>query len=216
MVWWLQLLGCTGTVTYPGSPTRDLFPFDCERHWEFISTDTSLPYKLIAESNLEPEKDSEGDNVYTVVYTKQCQSAGAECVPGDVVRKVQFSSPDGDGVSIHGYAEGGGPIVPLEPPVELTLKEQKKGEVVETESGGLAWEATLVAIEACPVKLTVDWTDCYRFDLVVPADETLGEPIAGSYWAIGGQGIVALELVGETGRWELSSEDHQGDCNGQW
>jgi hypothetical protein len=227
-MWALALAACVGQGPgYPGIATYDLFPFDCERTWEFISTDTTVPYKLVAISDTPPEP--KGDtNVYTLEYAADCFGAGCEYAELEVLRKLQWSSTIGDGVFIHGYAVGEGAIQKFDPPLQLATEYMRKavdpeapasGEFAETITGGATWTSVLVDIEACPVKMAVDWNECYKF--VLTTDGGDGVPVAGTYWAIAGQGVVAMEIAGDTGQWQLSSQtaeasEDMGECLGEW
>lgn len=223
------LLGCPGPgPILSGVVTYELFPFDCARTWEFTSTDTSLAYKLVATSDTPPETLQDGTNVYTVQYATDCLGSDPECVDGEVIRKIQWSSTVGDGVYLHGYAIGDGAITKFDPPLQLALENMTKvvdpenpgpTEFAETITNGATWTSVLAEIEACPVKMSVDWDECYRFDVTTDGGD--GAPIAGSWWAIGGQGVVAFEVAGDTGAWQTSSvkaveSDDMGACDGDW
>lgn len=223
------LAGCPAPgPSFPGASTYELFPYDCERTWEFTSTDTALAYKLVAVSDTPPDTLEDGTNVYTLRYVKQCLGADPTCVDGDVVRKIQWSSRIGRGVFVHGYAEGDGAVTPFEPPLQIALANMKKaldpenpttGEFAETVTNGATWTSVLLTIEACPVDMAVDWDECYVFE--VSTDGGDGAPLAGTWWAIGGQGVVAFDVAGDTGQWRASStaavpSDEMGDCDGDW
>jgi hypothetical protein len=228
-MWALAILaGCPANgPLYSGVQTHELFPFDCERTWEYTSTDTTLAYKLVALSDTPPEKDG-ALNVYTLRYTSECFGADPECVDGEVLRKIQWSSTTGEGVLIHGFALGEGAITKLDPPVQLGLASMEKaldpeapgpGSFAETTTGGATWTSVMVEIESCPVRMSVDWDDCYVFELSTDGGD--GIPLAGTYWAIGGQGVVAFEVAGDTGQWQASStsadeSEDMGACDGEW
>ncbi|MEQ1508069.1 MAG: hypothetical protein ABMB14_37920 [Myxococcota bacterium] len=206
--------GCGGDYgpQFNGSPVWQMFPFDGERTWDYINTDTTLPHKLIGTSVLEPEVIG-GVNVYTVQYVKECVGADPACVEGELVRKIRWSSTVSDGVFIHGYDIGAG-IVDLVPPVQVTEDTMERGDVLETESGGIVWSSTMNGIEQCPIKMTADWPECGSF--TIAADVGDGYPVAGDLWATKGNGIAAMQLATETGQWQLSDVDCQGDCDGKW
>jgi hypothetical protein len=222
------LVGCPTQPLYPGVVTYELFPFDCERTWEFTSTDTTLAYKLAAVSDTPPEPTGDGTNVYTLRYVTQCLGADPDCVDGDVDRKIQWSSTVGDGVHVHGFALGDEAITKFDPPMQLALENMKKaldpenpgpGEFAETITNGATWRSVLTAIEACPVKMAVDWDECYRFEVTTDGGD--GIPVAGTWWAIAGQGVVAFEVAGDSGQWQASFTDQveseeMGACDGTW
>lgn len=227
-MWALALIGCPGPAPgYPGVATYELFPFDCERTWEFTSTDTTVPYKLVAVSDTPPEAVAD-TNVYTVRYSADCFGASCAYADGEVLRKIQWSSTISDGVHIHGFALGEGAIQKFDPPIQLATEYMKKvvdpenpgpNEFAETVTGGATWTSVLTAIEHCPVAMSVDWDECYRFELSTDGGD--GVPVAGTYWAIGGQGVVAMEVAGDSGQWQASAteaveSDEMGACQGDW
>lgn len=213
----LVLLGaCQGyPPTFDGSPVWSMFPFDGERSWTYISTDQTLAYKLVAWSSGEPELKG-GKNIYTVEYSTNCFGADPECVEGEILRKVKWSSDVSDGVFIHAYALGSDAFTDLDPPVQLTPDDMKKGDVIETTSNGATWSSTMNGISECPVSLSAAWDECGEFALTTDAGD--GYPIAGTYWATVSNGTAALELATETGVWQLSDLDCQTDvdCDGSW
>jgi hypothetical protein len=212
----LMLGACKGyPPSFSGSPVWQMFPFDGERTWTYISTDTTLPYKLVAHSTGEPEVVG-GDNVYTIEYTSSCFGADPSCIDGEVLRRVKWSSNVTDGVFVHAWAEGDDAFVDLEPPIHVTLDDMKRGETLETTTAGAVWTSTMSGIEECPIALSAAWDECGRFEVSV--EGTDGYPVAGAYWATVGNGIAAMELATETGVWQLSDLDCQteNDCDGTW
>ncbi|MCB9687637.1 MAG: hypothetical protein H6738_11625 [Alphaproteobacteria bacterium] len=211
------LAGCDGgnNFTFSGSPVWETFPFDGERTWEFLSTDTSLAYKLIATSDQEPQV-KDGANVYVVDYWTHCVGADPDCVEGESLRRIQWSSTVTDGVRIHGYAVGSGAINELSPPIHVATDVMKKEEVLTTATGGATWSSTLVGLENCPIKITADWDNCNVFEIT--SDTGDGYPIAGKYWTVGGNGFAAMEIVTDSGQWQLSdaSCEPADECDGTW
>jgi hypothetical protein len=217
---WLGLLaGCQGTVIrdsfwFP----HEWFPFDCERTWVFTSTDPTVPYRMVASSH-EPPQVVDGTAIYTVVYTTQCLTTDDTCRDGEVVREIRWSSTEARGVLIHGYTSGEGLPVAFQPPLQLLTDNSNAGASVETVIGAATWTSVFEDIEPCPVLLPVEWTDCLR--LSVSTDDGDGAPLAGTWWAIGGPGVVAFEVAGDSGQWQLS-ETHavesevMGSCDGEW
>src|SRR5687768_10557240 len=86
------------------------FPFDGERTWEFLSTDTTLPYALYVTSSDKPEV-VDGSNVYPVTAETDCRAAG-DC-EDEILWSIRWSSDTTSGVRIHGWTVGD------EDPVEL-------------------------------------------------------------------------------------------------
>lgn len=207
------LLACAGnSPTYIGSVVWDTFPFDGERTWEFTSSDTTLTYKLVATSDQEPEA-VDGVNRYVVDYWTRCLGADEECVDGESLRTIQWSSDVSGGVFVHGYSEGGGAFAQLTPPLHVAKDVMKRDEVLETVTGGATWTSTMVGEDTCPVLLADDW-NCVIFDIA--SDTGDGYPLAGRYWTVKGTGFSAMEIATETGQWQLSSTECEGDCDGEW
>lgn len=205
--------GCGGyNQEFGGSPVWQMFPFDGERTWDYISTDTALPYKTIVTSVDEPEVVG-GTNVYALTYVTECFGASETCVDGTVIRRMQWSSTVSDGVFIYSYDSGDG-YVELDPPLHFAEDSAKKGDAIVTETAGATWTSTMQGIEACPIRLTADWPECGLFEVTVDVGE--GYPLVGKYWATKGNGIAAFELATEAGQWQLSDIDCQGECDGKW
>lgn len=212
----LSVLACDGnTVEYNGSTVWKNFPFDGNRTWEFLSTDTSLSYKLVATSDQEPEV-HDGVNVYLVDYWTHCVGADESCVEGESLRKIQWSSDITNGVMIHGYSEGNGPLNELSPPILVTPDVAKRGDFEETTTGGATWTSTFSSIESCPVKLTANWDSCTLFEITTDTGD--GYPLAGKYWTVGGNGFAAMEIVTDSGQWQLSDStcEPADECDGRW
>lgn len=210
----ILLGGCDGNqYSFSGEPVWELFPFDGQRTWDYISTDESLSYKLIAQSLNEPEQ-KDGSNVYTVDYSTECVAADADCVDGEILRKIQWSSDIDDGVFIHGFAVGSDPITELSPPLQISKEVAKRDDFVETSTGGAMWTATHMGTEVCPIRMNAAWDECTRIEIAVDAGD--GYPIAGSWWATKGNGVAAMEIATETGQWQISDVACEGECDGTW
>lgn len=212
---WLGLMGCKppGIILQP-TDLWDMFPFDGQRTWEYQSTNVDLPYKLIATSNLEPDKKG-NINIYTVQYWTECVGADPECVDGEVLYQIKWSSTVTDGTQIHAYDVGNG-FIELDPPLLLAPEEgMLRDDVVETETGGQLWTSTYKGIQSCPIAMTAEWDQCAVLEVVTEGD---GAPIAGTYWVTRGNGTAALELAHEEGQWQLASIDCEPleDCDGTW
>jgi hypothetical protein len=209
----LVLTGCPSSQPIlGGTPVWEMLPFDGQRTWEYTSTDLELPYRLVASSVLEPEK--KGDkNIYSVEYWTDCAGADPECVTGEVLRRVKWSSDVLDGIFIHAYDDGNG-YIDLDPPLHFAEKEMLRDEAVETETAGALWTSTFRGIEECPIKLTASWPECGKMELTVSDGD--GYPLAGSYWLTAGNGTASLQLATEEGQWQLSSVDCEGECDGTW
>ncbi len=207
------LAGCTGDnpYTFSGLVTYELFPFDGDRVWEYINTDETLPYKLIA-TTVGSESQG-GRNVYAVQYAKECVANDPDCVDGDVLRTVRWSSTSSDGVHLWGYTMGS-TTVEFDPPVQLTLSTMKRDDVVTTTTGGADWTSTMVGTDVCPIAFTGNWDECIVLRLETTAAD--GYPLTGTYYAAARNNLAAIELDGDSGRWELSDFDCSGECDGSW
>lgn len=215
MLFALALFGCGGPgYTYGGSEVWQLFPFDGTRTWEYISTDTSLSYKLLVTSIGEAEA-IDGTNVYTLDYTTECVAADPDCVDGEILWKLRWSSDPTDGVLIHAFDVGAG-MQDIVPPMQMTFDTMKKGEVAETTTGGANWTSTMLGTESCPIAMAANWEECGLFEVAVDAGD--GFPMAGKWWATKGNGVAAMELATQTGRWELSDLACEPieECDGNW
>lgn len=212
----VALTACDGPqVEFRGTKMQQLFPFDGLRTWEYISTDESVPHKLVGRMrSMEPEV-MEGMNVYTVDYTKFCLANDPGCVDGDPVRTVKWASDEIKGVYIMEWSEGGGSAVTFEPPLMFADVEMKRDDTIETETGGAVWRLALDGFEECPVRMQVDWPECARLSLTADGG-TGGQGLAGQYWAARGQNLVAMQIEGEGGTWELSKVTCEEDCDGNW
>ena len=64
--------------------------------------------------------------------------------------------------------------------------------------------------------MSVEWNECGRFE--VATDAVSGFPIAGTWWATVSHGITGIELLGDTGLWQLSDVSCEApeDCDGSW
>ena len=218
----LPLLAACGSPQEPESaptPVWDNFPFDGSRTWEFVNTDATVPYKLVAHSDGIPDEAFEGHNVYPVTYSTDCVTGDCE---DELLRTIWWSSDIVDGVLIHAYEEGSWSPT-YEPPLRLSPPDSTFDTPIETITDGFEWTSRLEAFEHCPVHMNTDWgPDCARFVVEDGDDEAwTNEGLTGTWWAIKGVGVVAFELEGETGRWQLSgfecepTEDDE-ECVGVW
>lgn len=208
------LAGCgQNQFDYPGQSVWELFPFDGQRTWDYVSTDASLAYKMIATSLNEPEP-MDGRNVYTVDYAKECVGTDPDCIDGDLLRRIQWSSDSSGGVFVHGFAVGSAEITALSPPLQVALDPHERAEFVETETGGATWTSTLLGNEPCPIRMNANWDECAKLEITVDAGD--GYPIAGLWWATLGHGVAAMEIATETGQWQASDVLCEGECDGTW
>ena len=209
------LSGCTGNsnYSYSGFSMTEYFEFDGERTWEFVSQDTDLAYLLIGDLLQETGEANNGDSiVYTIEFTKDCVGTDATCVDKEFVRSVDWSCDDTHGTQIHHYLMADGDEKTFDPPLGITDAKMKKEDYVETAVDGTTWRSTFVSIEECPVQWNVDWNECIRLEVDDGVgDLTTGSPVSGIYWVITGFNVVAMELPGETDRWELLKHHYTPD-----
>lgn len=196
----LVLAACDNPVSYSGYLMAPYFPFDGERTWEFASTDTSLEYRLIATLDSEFEQGMGGSvSVYTVSYERKCANDAGSCTDG-WVRDIRWSSNGGEGILIWGYEDGSGSVA-FDPPVMLADAEMLADQTVTTTTGGATWTSTFHGLDTCPVTWTSEWgARCTHFDL---DDGGANHAIAGEYWAITQYNVVAFQLAGDSGVWQL-------------
>ncbi|MEQ1570963.1 MAG: hypothetical protein ABMA64_35365 [Myxococcota bacterium] len=205
--------GCDGySPVFTGSPVWQMFPFDGEREWNYVSTDQTIPYKMVVTSDGVAEVIG-GENVYTLRYTKGCVAASEECVDGDLLYQLRWASNATYGTFVYAFDAGDG-FQDFDPPVQITLDTMKRDDVVETSTAGANWSSTMRGIEPCPIRMSANWPECGAFS--VETDGGDGFPLAGDWWAVAGNGVAAFQLPSDTGQWQLSSFECAGECDGTW
>jgi len=199
--------GCGGSAyQYAGYSMDDFFPFDGERTWEYINTDITIPYKVIA--TLDSEHRTEGSTkIYAVDYDKEClDPTSKDCVDEGYLRTVEWSSDPTDGVMLHSLTDILGKTN-FTPPITLAASRMAVGDTVVTNTDGVTFTATFDVIASeCPIQWVDTWTDCPKITL---DDGGAGAALAGEYYAIGGYNVVAMELTGDTGQWQLLYATYQ-------
>jgi hypothetical protein len=213
----LGFLACTGPSTIPegAPPVWDFFPFDGEREWAYISTDSTLPYALLATMDGLPERIN-GKNVYTVVYEVDCRTNSPDCDDGQRLFVLRWSSDASDGVYVHQYGVGEDPFIAFDPPIHLATDNMDPDDSLTTASNGASWTSTMGQFTGCPVRLSQDIPNCGTW--TVGPDAGDGFPLAGQWWAVKSIGVTTIQLTGESGVWELSEWDCSPDteCDGDW
>ncbi len=208
----LLLTACSGnTVTFPGTDTRQLFPFDGDRTWTYQSTDTTYPFLLDGEL-LPGSEEIDGRNVYTVNYFKDCQRSDSTCTDGDLFFALRFSNVDPGGIYIHGYDPGDG-NQDLSPPLVVLEDEAVTESVLETTTAGIAFETEYLGQAGCGelIAISTDWT-CHGVDIRADVDLF---PVTATIQAVAGQGIVNFQFAGDDEQWQLLSST-QNDADGVW
>ncbi|HMV66682.1 MAG TPA: hypothetical protein PKA64_07520 [Myxococcota bacterium] len=213
---WVVATGCyTSTLSTGGEDTYKYFPLDGDRTWTYQSTDTSLPYRLIAHKPVDSVADeATSTRVFTITFTPDCQSALEPCLvdadgdlipdfEGEPLMTWQVSSDSVAGMLFHGFDD-----TAYAPPVTLASADQSADEVVTSESGGVSFSSSLLATEPCDVPYwRSDQPDgCKTFQL---DDGGAGSPIAGEYIAIVQFGIVSFSQGGSESAWELQAYEDE-------
>jgi len=201
--------------SFVGEDVWRMFPFDGSRTWDYISTDTSLPYKVQATCDGQAER-IKGKNVYTVQYAKDCVAISDDCVQGELQYQIRWSSDAVDGVFVHAFALGEDDFTDFDPPLQITSDTEKKDDAYTTSTGGASWTSTDVGTEACPVRVAADWPECAHWNVTTDGGD--GVPVAGDWWTVAGNGVAAYQLGTDSGQWQLSDFDCQtdADCDGTW
>lgn len=192
--------GCTGgSYQYDGYVMETYFPFDGERTWEFISSDSSLEHKIVATLDPNPSSTADATEIYSIDYSLECLDQGPFCKDAGHLRTVRWSADQTRGVLIHSIEMATG-TVNYDPPINLTTDRMAVGETVETDSNNTRWIATFQGIGECPVQWTSEWSDCIHLSL---DDGGAGSPLAGEYWAVSGYNVIAMQLSDDSGQWQL-------------
>jgi hypothetical protein len=209
----ITVAGCQESIpTYDGVGLHDLFPFDGERTWTFLNEDIDVSHFLTGVLTPEPEHRGE-HSVYRVDYGTDCRAEDPDCIEGEVLRTLLWSSSSEHGVFLHGY-ELGEAAIDFDPPVQVAARKGKRGDSWTTTTAGASWTSTFVGMEWCPVDMAVEWSDCGHFEISTTTGD--GHPVVGDYWAKYGYNVVAVSVPGDPGMWQLSDHDCAGDCSGIW
>lgn len=224
----LLLTGCPGTDTVTSG--RDVlwehFPFDGNRTWEFRS-DSGAQYEIVATTrpdDPENELSDEDTNVYWIDFTVDCVGADPECVDGEFIKALAFSSDVRDGVQIHAYDQGNS-IIPYDPPLLVTPKDNVVGEVTQTNTDNSNWSSTLMGYQPCTDIVRMQGTDFERANCAArfviedgDNDPDTNSGVTGDLWVARGIGFVGFSLEGQEEVWGLSSLVCEPDeeCNGEW
>jgi hypothetical protein len=215
----LGLAGCNpeNPYSFDGQKMSEFFPFDGDvRTWQFVNESEDVSNKINAEVLYEEATGKPGQRVYPVVYFSECPSNDPGCTDGEEFFRIHWRSSDSEGVFIHGYSVAGGELVEFKPPLQVADSDGKVGDLVETKTGGANWTSEFTAIESCPVQMLVDWESCSRFR--IETDGADGYPLQGDWWAIVQYNVVAFQLDGDVGMWQLKQSkcDPPESCDGQW
>jgi hypothetical protein len=201
------LLACSGgDTTYKGTQMSEYFPYDGSRQAEYFNEDVdNVTWKMVVDK-LEP---TEMMGNYEVVTFEWSNYDNAE-----IVGAVKWSSGSGDGIHIHGFAEGTGEFVMFDPPIAFTDDSDymQVGASVTTETGGYTFTSTYVGNESCPVQWGLDWEGCVHIRLDDgDGDDMAGPNFAGDYWLVQRYGPAWMHLTGYTEKWNLARYEWSGD-----
>ncbi|MEO0600705.1 MAG: hypothetical protein AAF211_04665 [Myxococcota bacterium] len=207
------LLGCEdpNEFTFEGITTWNMFPFEQGRVWEYISTDRSLSYKLVAE--LEGKPDVENSvNVYTVSYNERCVNNDPDCEDFERFR-IRWSSTPGQGVRVHTVIDPQG-IITFEPPLKVADSQMQLDESIDTVSGGRTWTSSFAGLVGCDTNFPAGWDSCGSFTITNDTVD-VPSPVLGTWLASVGNGVATIDFADEEGVWRLSDVDC-GTCDGEW
>ena len=206
--------GCTGggpSIIDQGLSVWDTFPFDGERFWVYNDNTGATRYDI--EANIVGEPDViRGTNVYAVEYITRCAN-DPNCIDGDTLYRIRWSSNVSDGAFIHGWDDGL-TFVEFDPPLQVSNDTMRRNEAITTATAGASWTSTFLGVGDCPVTFDASWTDCPVFDITTDAPD--GWPIAGRYWTLKGVNVVGFRYEGAEELWQLIDEGCEGDCDGAW
>ncbi len=205
-----------GGILDVGTDVYNAFPFDGDqRTWDFINVDKTSPYFLTATTIGEPEV-RDGTNVYAVSYRTRCrQLDSSECIDGEELRNIRWSSDASDGVFIHAYTFEES-LVRLDPPLQVAFDVMRPGTSITTQTAGIEWISTYEGQESCPSTNQLANASCAKFTIEAPNAANEGEGVAGTYWAVPGRNVVAIDWLGDIGLWEHRDDDCFGECDGRW
>ncbi len=216
----LALVGCgpkENPYGFAGTGMAEFFPFDGEeRSWIFVNDDEGYSFKLHASTQPDLLEEKGNDRIYTVSYAAQCANDDPDCEEEEELFQIRWMSSKGDGVFIYGYTIGE-EVVDFRPPIQLLEKDGFRDTTVKTKTGGVTWSAHLIQWEQCPVKMNVDWDECAHIRLEQDGEGD-GYPLQGDWWSIVQYNVVAFDLDGEEGMWQLTSSECEPrvSCDGSW
>ncbi|MEN0066444.1 MAG: hypothetical protein AAGA48_30185 [Myxococcota bacterium] len=207
------LFGCDSTVVFDGVTVWNMFPFEQGRVWEYVSSDRTLPYKLVAE--LEGKPDIEDSiAVYTVSYNEVCVNNDPKCEDFERYR-IRWSSTPGLGVRIHTVISPDGNTT-FAPPLQVARPTMQLDEMVETVSAGRTWTSTFGGLVPCDTNFAQGWNECGSFAIASSSVDS-PNPVLGTWLVARGNGAATIEFSDEEGkgRWRLVDVDC-GTCDGDW
>lgn len=196
---------CDTAFTFAGVTVWTFFPLDGDRTWEYASFDDASNRLVIEKGDVTPVDKTD-------VVTLEHYAALADGSPGDLLAEVRWSSDVNDGVLLHGYTDvaGGGAQVDFDPPVQILLKQEENGQVVETKSGGNTWTSTFVELVGCPTVFDPNWEDedCVHLKLDDnDSNEATNSLVTGEYWMIPRYGTAWFEVGYYNTRFNLTFAD---------
>lgn len=205
------LLGGCYPETTPSvdNDTWRWFPLDGERSWIYESTNTSLPYRIVASKDNTSEAfgDSTTTRIHTITFGYECLGVSAPCdvdadeddVPDletETAMVWKLSSDSSKGALFHAWGD-----TTFDPPVKIAAASMFADEVVTTESGGITYTSTFTEQGVCDAPF---WRgsapeDCITFTIEASA----ASPLAGTLQTIFQFGTTSFALDGETQPWRL-------------
>jgi hypothetical protein len=211
----LTLAGCYQAANNPTPPDDDTwrwFSLDGDRTWTYESTDPTTPYRLIAHKPVDTELDeATGRQVHTITFTYDCLSNSGDCtdadadgafdIEGQTAWIWRMSVTSGGGAVFHSFEDDDQQFA-LDPPVTVAGASQALDEVVTSESGGVSYTSTYALKGLCDAPYWGELMPDFCIDFVLD-DGGAGTPIAGTYQALSGYGVVSFTLAEDGRLWRL-------------
>ena len=141
----------------------------------------------------------EGIDYFEVTFVKECRGVSPTCVEGDLIRRMYWTVRGNQGIKLEGM-DAPGATFTFDPPIQFVDRYMKKDSVTESSTGGATYKTTLIEFGECPVPLET-FDGCAKLE--VTSDDGGVEQVLGTYWAINGFNIVAIDWPDQNGLWQL-------------
>lgn len=212
------LSACTPQLTPPNGGGIDLTQFftfemgDVET-WEFINSDASLTYQIVAELSDAVEDTPEGQ-VFAVVWSRVCLSNLDPTCVSEALYTVKWRVDPGDAAYITAVVPAGSMPLPFSPPLKVVSSEMVPGDTITTVTSGYTFTSTYEGFATCPTFMTTSWEDqCIQYT-VTDGDQDLetNAGITGTFWVIPAFDFVGFQGETDNQVWEISYYDCEGEC----
>lgn len=187
-----------------GLKMSDYFPQDGERAATFKNESADIEAQLYAEKE-HISTTVDGVDVWTWDYYRKTDEQL------DLLYKVQWAAPTGDGVWIYGYVdvaaagdENAAPVAYDTPILIAPLTDyMKAGDSFDTETNGETWNSTLVEVlPTCEIYWgSITWTECAHFSITSSTDAGSDALFAGDYWQATTYGTAWFVPSGDSNKW---------------